>query len=71
MELIETEKRLYRSWRIVRLINILQQRIKEMQELIRSKGKYFYVTLLKYRDLIEVSKNRIETLKSAYIDLNV
>ena len=71
MELIETEKRLYKSWRIVRLINILEERIKEIQEIIRSKGKHFYITLLKYRDLMAVSRNRIENLRSAYISLNV
>ena len=71
MDLKQTEERLYKSWRIVRLINLLQERLEEIRDKIRSKGKKFYYTLLKYRDMMEVIKNRIEALRSAYMQINL
>jgi len=71
MDLKQTEERLYKSWRIVRLINLLQDRLEEIREKIRSKDKKFYYTFLKYRDAMEIIKNRIEALRSAYIEINL
>ena len=71
MNLKQTEQRLYKSWKIVRLINLLQDRLEEIREKIRSKGKNFYSTFLKYRDTMEVIKNRIEALRNAYMQINL